>query len=144
MAMLIKDVMNRNVIATKPGVSVREAAKIMSKYHIGSLVVLEENKIIGILTEGDILRKVIAQDKDLDETKIREIMTQKVVTINSDKTIEDAVNLMMENRIKKLPVVDDDKLVGVITASDIMVVEPKLIEAISNLISLKIPGYRGG
>lgn len=142
--MLIKDVMNKNVIATKQEVTAREAAKIMSKYHIGSLIVLEEKKIIGLITEGDILRKVIAEDKDLDETKIKDIMTEKVVTINSDKTIEDAVKVMMENRIKKLPVVDDDNLVGVITASDIMVVEPKLIEAISSLISLKIPGYQGG
>ncbi|MFH8109765.1 MAG: CBS domain-containing protein [Candidatus Aenigmatarchaeota archaeon] len=142
--MLIKDVMNRNVIATKPEVSVREAAKIMTKYHIGSLIILEDEKIAGIITEGDIIRKVIVEGKDLDETKVRDIMTEKVITITPDKTVEDAVKLMMEKRIKKLPVVDNEKLIGIITASDIMVVEPKLIEAIASLISLKIPGYQGG
>ncbi|MEM5794151.1 MAG: CBS domain-containing protein [Candidatus Aenigmatarchaeota archaeon] len=142
--MLIKDVMNRNVIATKPETSVREAAKIMSKYHIGSLIVLEEEKIAGIITEGDILKKVIVEGKDLDETKVRDIMTENVITITPDKTIDDAVKIMTEKRIKKLPVVDNDKLIGIITASDIMVVEPKLIEAIAGLISLKIPGYQGG
>ncbi|MCS7105709.1 MAG: CBS domain-containing protein [Candidatus Aenigmarchaeota archaeon] len=142
--MLIKDVMNRNVIATKPETSVREAAKIMSKYHIGSLIVLEDEKIAGIITEGDILKKVIVEGKDLDETKVRDIMTEKVITISPDKTIDDAVKIMTEKKIKKLPVVDNDKLIGIITASDIMVVEPKLIEAIASLISLKIPGYQGG
>ncbi|MFH8086780.1 MAG: CBS domain-containing protein [Candidatus Aenigmatarchaeota archaeon] len=142
--MLIKDVMNRNVIVTKPETSVREAAKIMSKYHIGSLIVLEEEKIAGIITEGDILKKVIVEGKDLDETKVRDIMTENVITITPDKTIDDAVKIMTEKRIKKLPVVDNDKLIGIITASDIMVVEPKLIEAIASLISLKIPGYQGG
>ena len=136
--------MNRNVIAVKPETSVREAAKVMAKYHIGSLIILEENRIAGIITEGDILRKVIVEGKDLDETKVRDIMTEKVFTIEPDKTIEDAVRLMMEKKIKKLPVIENEKLVGIITASDIMVVEPKLIEAIASLISLKIPGYQGG
>ncbi|MGC8812189.1 MAG: cyclic nucleotide-binding/CBS domain-containing protein [Candidatus Aenigmatarchaeota archaeon] len=142
--MLIKEVMNRNVIAVKPETSVREAAKVMAKYHIGSLIILEEERIVGIITEGDILRKVIVEGKDLDETKVREIMTERVFTIEPDKTIDDAVKLMMEKKIKKLPVMENEKLVGIITASDIMVVEPKLIEAIAGLISLKIPGYQGG
>lgn len=141
---MIKEVMNRDVIAAKPEMSVREAAKVMSKYHIGSLIVLEEEKIAGIITEGDILRKVIVEGKDLDETRIKEIMTENVITITPDKTIDDAVKIMTEKKIKKLPVVDNDKLIGIITASDIMVVEPKLIEAIAGLISLKIPGYQGG
>ncbi len=142
--MLIKEVMNRNVIAIKPETSVREAAKVMAKYHIGSLIILEEERIAGIITEGDILRKVIVEGKDLDETKVREIMTEKVFMIEPDKTIDDAVKLMTEKKIKKLPVMENDKLVGIITASDIMIVEPKLIEAIAGLISLKIPGYQGG
>jgi predicted transcriptional regulator len=71
-------------------------------------------------------------------------MTKNVIMIEPDKTIEDAVNLMTDNRIKKIPVVKDGNLVGIITASDIIVVEPKLIENIANLISIKIPGYRGG
>jgi|YelNatPaOPRAMG01_1025707.scaffolds.fasta_scaffold06123_2 CBS domain-containing protein len=142
--MLIKEVMNRDVIAVKPETSVREAAKVMAKYHIGSLIILEEERIAGIITEGDILRKVIVEGKDLDETKVREIMTERVFTIEPDKTIDDAVKLMTEKKIKKLPVMENEKLVGIITASDIMVVEPKLIEAIAGLISLKIPGYQGG
>jgi predicted transcriptional regulator len=67
-----------------------------------------------------------------------------VITVEPDKTIEEAVNLMTKHKIKKLPVVEDNKLVGIVTASDIVVVEPKLIESIANLVSIKLPGYRGG
>lgn len=142
--MLVRDVMNKNVITVKPDLSVREAVKLMTRYHIGSLVVMENERIVGILTEGDILRKVVIEERDLDETKVKEIMSENVITVEPDKRIEDAVELMTQHKIKKLPVVEDDKLIGIITTSDIIVVEPKLIEAVASLISLKIPGYRGG
>lgn len=141
--MLVKDVMNRNAVTAKPDVSIREASKIMTMHHIGSLVILEKNKIAGIITGGNILYS-LAENKDPDATAVSDVMSKDVVTIESDKRIEDAVELMMKYKIKKLPVVKDEKLVGVITCSDIAVVEPKLIEAVANLISMKIPGYQGG
>lgn len=142
--MLIRDVMNRNVITIQSEVSAREAAKIMSKNQIGSLVVIDENKIMGILTETDIVKKIVSEDRDLDETKIKDIMTEKVLTIEPDKKVEDAVSMMTQNKIKRLPVVENEEVIGIITTSDIIVVEPKLIEAVAGLISLKIPGYQGG
>jgi CBS domain-containing protein len=141
--MLVKDVMNPNVITSKPDITVKEAATIMYKHHIGSLIIVEEDRIVGIITEGDVL-KTIARDLDLNVIPLEEVMTKNIVSVEPDKKVEEAVNLMIENRIKKLPVVKDGKLLGIITASDIMVVEPKLIENIANLISIKIPGYRGG
>jgi len=141
--MLVREVMNKNVITVKPDVTIKEAAGIMSNYHIGSLVVLENNKLLGILTERNVLVSV-ADGKDPELTTVEEVMTKKVITIDPSKTIEDAVALMIEHNIKKLPVVDGDKLVGIITASDIIVVEPKLIEGIAKLISINLPGYRGG
>jgi CBS domain-containing protein len=141
--MLIRDVMNKNVVMAGPEITVKEAARIMSKFHIGSLIILKNKKIIGIITERDILASV-AQGKDAELTTVEEIMTKNVITIAPDKTIEDAISLMTEHNIKKLPVVDVDELVGIITASDIITVEPKLIEGIANLISIKLTGYRGG
>jgi len=141
--MLVKDVMNKNVVVAKSGVTVREASKVMSKYKIGSLVVLKENDIIGIITEGDIMESV-AGDKDPDSTIIENIMSEKVLTVDPEDTIEDAADKMVQNKIKKLPVVEDGKLKGIITASDIVVVEPKLIESVASLISVKMPGYSGG
>jgi CBS domain-containing protein len=141
--MLVREVMNKNVMTVKPDLILKKAAEIMSNYHIGSLVVLENNKLTGILTERNVLIAVV-DGKDPELTTVEEVMTKKVITIEPDKTIEDAVALMKENNIKKLPVVDNDKLVGIITASDIIVVEPKLIEGIAKLISVNLSGYHGG
>lgn len=135
--------MNRNVIATKPDTSIRKAAEIMSQRHIGSLIVLEDEKIAGIITNTNVLRAV-AEKKDPDATAVADVMAKDVITIEPGKKIEDAVELMIKYKIKKLPVVENEKLVGVVTASDIIVVEPKLIEAIASLVSIKIPGYQGG
>lgn len=141
--MLVREVMNKNVMTVKPDVTLKKAAEAMSNYHIGSLVVLENNKLVGIITERNVL-VAVADGKDSELTTVEEVMTKKVITISPDKTIDEAITLMTEHRIKKLPVLDGEKLVGIITASDIIVVEPKLIEGIANLISIKLPGYRGG
>jgi len=141
--MIVRDVMNPKVIIIKPNVSVKDASKLMNDNRIGSLIVVEKKKTRGILTERNILTSV-AEGKDCESTTVEEIMSTKVVTIDPDKTIEEAVELMTKNNIKKLPVVEDDKLIGIITASDIAVVEPKLIQSIAGLISLKLPGYHGG
>jgi len=141
--MLVKDVMNKNVVVAKSDVTIREATKVMNKFRIGSLVVLKEEKIAGILTERNVL-EAVAGGKDADTTAIEDIMTKKVITIDPDESVEAAVDLMTQHKIKKLPVVENNKLKGIITASDIVVVEPKLIASVANLISMKLPGYRGG
>lgn len=141
--MLVKDVMNKNVVVAKSDVTIREATKVMNKFRIGSIVVLKEEKIAGIATERNVL-EAVANGKDMDATPIEEIMSKNVVTIDPDETVEAAVDLMVQHKIKKLPVVEDKKLKGIITASDIVVVEPKLIASVANLISMKLPGYRGG
>lgn len=135
--------MQRKVITAKPNVTLKEACQVMSKLRIGSLIIYEEGKILGIVTDSDIL-KAIAINKDPEQTTLEEIMTRNVITITPDSSLEEAVSLMIKHKIKRLPVVEDNKLVGIVTASDIIVVEPKLIEGIANLLSLKLPGYRGG
>lgn len=141
--MLVKDVMNKNVVIGKPDVTIREASRIMAEFHIGSMVIVEEGKIVGILTERDVLN-CVAKGKDPDTTVVFDIMSKNVITIEPDKRVEDAVDLMIKYKIKKLPVVRDDKLIGIITASDIIVVEPKLIQSIASLVSIRLPKYSGG
>ncbi|MBI5872088.1 CBS domain-containing protein [archaeon] len=139
----IKSVMNKNVVVAKKDITLKEATEVMSKLHIGCLLITEDQKILGIITGTDIL-KAIANDKKPEATLAGDIMSKNVVTIEPDKRIEDAVNLMLEHKIKKLPVVSEDKILGIVTTSDIIVVEPKLIETVASLISLKMPGYTGG
>lgn len=112
--MQVKEIMNK-VIAIEHDVSVREAAKIMSNRNIGSLVILRKNKIVGIMTERDILKNISFLGK-----KISSIMSKNVVTIDQGETIDNAALIMTEKKIKRLPVIDRGKLVGIITGIDIV------------------------
>jgi CBS domain-containing protein len=141
--MLVRDIMNRNVITASEDINLKDAAKKMYNNKIGSLVIVRKNKLGGIITQTDVIR-AISEDREIETTLVADIMNKNVITVEPSKTIEEAVNLMTEHKIKKLPVVDGGKLVGIITASDIIVIEPKLIEGIASLISLKLPGYKGG
>ncbi len=133
--MQVKEAMNKGVKIIAPGATVREAAQIMSKYRIGSLVVVEgSGKIAGLITERDILDDVVAAGKRSDDVKVEDAMTKDLVTISEDATLEDAAALMSKNKIKKLPVVKEGGLVGIITASDLIAYEEKLIESLASLL----------
>ena len=124
--MLVNEVMNRNVVVVKKDATLKQASEVMAKTRIGSLVVVEGAKISGIITSSDIIRS-IAQDKAPENTLIEEVMSKRVFTVAPDASIEDAVDMMVENKIRELPVV-----------------EPKLIASIASLLSMQFPGYRGG
>jgi len=132
--MFVKEAMNRKVIITEPGTTVREAAKMMTKYRIGSLLVVDKERLVGIVTELDIIWKVVAGDLDPNTTLVEDIMTKKVIAIKSDRTLEDATHVMVEKKIKKLPVLEEKKLVGIITCTDLVSIQPKLIEALAKLM----------
>jgi CBS domain-containing protein len=132
--MLVKDIMTRNVATARPDTSLREAAEIMADNHIGCLVVKTDGKINGIITDRDVLLAVADEkNKNLGSLKVKDIMTNYVITIHSANPVEKAVRLMIENRIKKLPVVDNDRLVGIITMSDIIWSQPGSVEQLSKM-----------
>lgn len=105
-------------VTTSPKVTVKEAAKIMVNQSIGSLVVVEKGKLVGIVTERDILKYIATSTKP--HTPISKIMSKNVKTVKSDSDIEEAAAIMTQNKIKKLPVVDKGKLVGIVTATDLV------------------------
>ena len=143
MSFLVKDVMNRNVITGTPDLTVKNAAEIMHNYRIGSLVVLENNSLKGIVTESNIL-KAVSTGMDPEKTYINELMTTNVMTIGPDETVENAIRMMMDYKIKKLPVLDGKKIVGIITSSDIIVIEPKMIESLASLLSMNFSQAKSG
>ena len=102
--------------------TVKEAAKEMNEHRIGSLIVLNDRKgIAGIITEGDILGKVTAENKLPSSVNVCQIMTKKLITIEPDAKIDDAVYLMIKHKIKKLPVVGEkDDLLGIVTTTDLI------------------------
>jgi CBS domain-containing protein len=110
--MLIRELMKRPFVIEKD-VSLAEAAKVMSEKNIGSLLFMSGGKIKGILTERDLLRNFGKSEK------VSQAMTTKVVTITSDEPLDRAMELMREHEIKRLPVVDAGKLVGIITLTDL-------------------------
>lgn len=141
--MLVNEVMNKKVVVAKKEVTLKEASGVMSKFGIGSLVVTEGDKVVGMITNNDIVKSV-AGDKPAESTLVEEVMSKNVVTIEPDKSIEDAVELMVEHKMREMPVVENNKIKGILSVTDIAVVEPKLIASISSLLSIQFPGYRGG
>lgn len=117
--MKVREVM-KHVKTISSSSSIKDAAKKMNDSDIGSLIVVDGKKLVGILTERDILEKVTALDKTASRVLVSAIMTPKVITTKPDDFIDDAVYLMIKNKIKKLPVVEEGELVGMITSTDIV------------------------
>lgn len=132
--MLVRDVMNSDVKTIPPDESVLEAAMRMVKFRVGCLVVTKKEKLGGILTDSDILERVVAEDKKASEVIVRDIMTKDLVMIEADKDITDAAELMDKSHVKKLPVVSGKSLVGILTAADLARAHPELVEKISSMM----------
>jgi len=113
----VKIFMTTNVITIDTQKSVLEAAKLMHQQDVGDLVVLEGKVPTGIITERDIVRRVVAQKKPL-ETKVSEVMSSPLVTIDEESQLRDAARKMVKYRIRRLPVMKQGVLVGIIAASD--------------------------
>ncbi len=120
--MRVKEIMKRAIVIEQD-VKVREAAGIMSEKRIGSLIVLKGKKIVGIITERDIMRNVNKLNR-----KVSDIMSKNVITIDKEDSIDDAASLMANHKIKKLPVLENRRLVGIITATDLIANSDELNE----------------
>lgn len=117
------------------------AIRTIAKYKIGCLVVTKNREPVGIITEGDILRRGIASGLALRFTKVGELMSKPIITIGSDAMIESAAKLMTMNSKKRLPVLREGKLVGIITATDIVRKEPLLVGLLDELVRAKQTRY---
>jgi len=131
------DCMTKTPITVTPKNTVLDAAKLMKKEHIGSVIVSEKHKLVGILSEQDIIYKVIAEKKDPKKVIVEEIMSKNVVSITPDKDITDAMMKMSELKVRRLPVVEDNQILGMLTQKDILKIEPELFELIVDKIDLR-------
>lgn len=132
----IKDIMVRDVKTVHPKMSARRAAEIMARNRIGSVVVIEKGKPAGILTEGDISRAV-ARGIDLSSCSVRELMSRNLVTIGPEARVEEAAKLMAEAKVKKLPVVENGKLVGIVTQTDIVAITFDLVTVLKEMVAAR-------
>jgi len=134
--LIVKDIMNKGIQRIDASATVKEAAKKMRDEEVGCLLVVEDSKLYGIITEDDIITKVVVEGRSPQTTRVDDIMVKEVVHITSEKSIEDAAELMTGKKIKKLPVVDDHKLVGIVTATDMVAAEPRMMDQLAELFLL--------
>lgn len=116
---VVRDVMTQDVVTASPEDTIENAARVMAKFGISCLVVQVGNQILGILTEKDVLTRVVASGRNPKEVLVEEVMTNPIITTEPERPIEAAVKTMVEKRIKKLPVVDGSELIGIITMTDV-------------------------
>ncbi|MEJ2128528.1 MAG: CBS domain-containing protein [Woeseiaceae bacterium] len=114
------DSKGRHIIEIAPDASVFEAIKLMADKAVGSLLVLEDEKLLGIVTERDYARKVILKGRSSDNCKVSEIMSTNVLTASSSQTVNQCMEVMTERRIRHLPVVEDNKVIGLISIGDLV------------------------
>ena len=103
-----------------PEASVFEAIQLMAKKNIGSLLVMLNDKLVGLFTERDYARKIVLHGKSSKETRVREVFTGEVITVTSHDSVEDCMKLMTEHRVRHLPVVDKGVTVGIVSIGDLV------------------------
>jgi CBS domain-containing protein len=122
--MLVKDVMTKDVITIDSNQTILDAYKIYRDNKVGSIVVTDSEKCIGIVTERDLIEKAI--DKDVKTTLVKDIMTSNIRTISPSENLETASEVMEKFNIKKLPVLYNDNITGIITINDIVHTKPEM------------------
>lgn len=122
----VKDLMTQNIISILPETSVVEATRIMSARDISSILIKTGDDYIGIFTDRDVMRKVVASGLDPNNTAVREIMSSPLITISEDAGIQEVAEKMRDRKIRRLVVINEGVVVGIISESDIARVEPEL------------------
>ena len=131
----VSDVMVKDVMTVDEDTSVKEAAGVMDKFEIGCLIAVRKGKATGILTERDLLKRIVAESRDAAKTKVKDIMSSPLVVVQPSMDLEEAIKLMFQVKIKKLPVVDDKRLVGLVTLTDIARFQPQMMRILREFAS---------
>lgn len=137
--MKIEKLMVKNVVTLQRHASVYEAVKLLNKNRIGCLVVVDNDRIIGILTERDLLERVLEKCRNPKDTSVSDIMSKDVIVGKPGMGLFEATRLMFEKKVKKLPIIDENRLVGIVTLTDIAratSVDEKTIELIESLSNM--------
>ncbi len=109
-----------DVWRVSPDATVLEALKVMAEQGIGALIVLDEDRLVGVFSERDYARKVILKGKSSSTTLVREIMSSEVIVVQPSQSIKDCMKLMTHHRVRHLPVLEDDRLMGILSIGDVV------------------------
>jgi signal-transduction protein with cAMP-binding, CBS, and nucleotidyltransferase domain len=132
----VADAMTEKPITVTPAMTVQECAQLMTRKKVGSVVVQERGNFVGILTERDITRKVVAEGLSARK-KVKDAMSIEMLTIEPDKDIFDALALMRDADVRHLPVVSDGRLLGLVTMKDVLKIEPDLFDILVQKFDLR-------
>jgi CBS domain-containing protein len=129
----VRDIMSKNVQVVRPDTQVQEVVATLSKFDIGSVIVVQSERPVGIITTRDVLSKVVVQCLAPRALTARQIMSSPLITISGSATVEEAAKLMAQKKVKTLPVMDDEKLAGVLTFTDIVFEVPTMLSLLEGL-----------
>ena len=136
----VAEFMNRDLVQVRLDTSVKRCAEVMAAERVSSALVTEKKKVLGIVTEKDLARKIVAKGLDADKIMAKDIMTTDVVTVSSNTSLYDAMVLINKRKIKHLPVVDNNAVVGIITAMEILRIQPSYMEILANPVEKEEEG----
>lgn len=127
--MKVREVMTSSVDWVKPDTSVVEVAKLMKKDDVGSIPICKGNQLIGIVTDRDIVLKVVASGGDTNNTSVQDIMSTDIISVTSNQDVHEAADLMSKYQIRRLPVVEQGKLLGILAIGDLAIEKIHINEA---------------
>ena len=133
MSLKVEDAMVDDVVTIEVDATVKKAVDLMNKHEIGCLIVVRSGKAVGIVTERDMLSRVLGMTRDPGRTKVSDIMTSPLVVADPQMDLEEAARLMFKMKVKKLPVVSKGDLVGLLTLTDVARFQPQIIKILERM-----------
>lgn len=137
---LVKDIMTKRVITISPDKTVYDAARKMARARVGTIIIVQNGKPIGIITESDIIKKVVAKNLKPSDIRVTEIMSSPVIYVNADDDIEKVKDIMRKYRVRRLPVIQQGKLAGIITTTDIARLQPEIFNLVKPRVIEEVKG----
>ena len=141
-SMFVRDIMSVNVVTMPPDATIFDVATSMNKMDIGSIIIADQDRPLGIITEADIVRRVIADEKDAKTTVARDIMSSPIIHVEPGTALTEAMRVMAKSNIRRVAVLRNDSLAGIITSRDLLRWSPELIDILVESLRLRNEGVK--
>lgn len=115
----IRDVMTENPTTCKPSATIVDAAKVMAREDVGPIPVVEGGKLVGLVTDRDIVVRAVAEGRDIQKTTVGDVASKDVVTVTADEDLDRALQLMGKHQVRRIPVVEGDRVIGIVAQADV-------------------------
>ncbi|MBI3413308.1 MAG: CBS domain-containing protein, partial [Candidatus Aenigmarchaeota archaeon] len=133
----VKDAMTRRIVTVGESASVQAAAELMKKRRVGSLIVMRGKNPVGIVTESDMIKKVVSRDLSAANLDVKEIMSKPLRYLSPEDNLNEAARKMIASKVRRLPVVKKGELIGILTHTDIARVAPSMVEILSERVGMR-------